>query len=64
MDDFEQDWADVTGGNYTMDEIAAGDDILPAYEYNPETDDWAAWDTAANDSSKKTIQSWLKRGVV
>ena len=25
MDDFEQDWADVTSGNYTFDEIAAGD---------------------------------------
>lgn len=23
--EFEQDWADVTGGNYTFDEIAAGD---------------------------------------
>ena len=25
MDDFEQDWADVMGGGYTFDEIAAGD---------------------------------------
>ena len=40
MDDFEQDWADVTSGNYTMDEIAAGDDIQPAYQYDPSTDDW------------------------
>lgn len=26
MDDFEQDWADVTSGNYTFDELGAGDD--------------------------------------
>lgn len=28
MDDFEQDWADVTGGNYTFNEIAAGDPVI------------------------------------
>lgn len=27
MDDFEQDWADVTGGNYTFDEIANNVDL-------------------------------------
>lgn len=62
MDDFEQDWADVTGGNYTMDEIAAGDDILPAYEYNPETDDWAAWDTAANNYLKENYPELAEAG--
>lgn len=62
MDDFEQDWADVNAGNYTMDEIAAGDDILPAYEYNPETDDWAAWDTAANNYLKENYPELAEAG--
>jgi hypothetical protein len=30
-DDFEQDWADVTSGRYTIDEIAAGDDVRDLY---------------------------------
>ena len=30
-DTFEQDWADVTGGNYTLDEIAAGNDVQDLY---------------------------------
>ena len=41
MDDFEQDWADVTGGNYTMDEIAAGDDITGS--------DWDYWSAIGID---------------
>ena len=28
---FEQDWADVTGGKYTIDEIAAGNDVQDLY---------------------------------
>jgi hypothetical protein len=30
-DEFEQDWADVTGGRYTLDEIASGDDVQDLY---------------------------------
>ena len=28
---FEQDWADVTGGKYTIDEVAAGNDVQDLY---------------------------------
>lgn len=32
LDDFEQDWLAVTGGNYTMDEIASNADVRDLYE--------------------------------
>jgi hypothetical protein len=51
MDDFEQDWADVTGGNYTMDEIAAGDDITGGY--TTEDYDWTQFDTATENYLKE-----------
>jgi hypothetical protein len=51
MDDFEQDWADVTGGNYTMDEIAAGDDITGGYTTSDY--DWTEFDTATENYLKE-----------
>jgi hypothetical protein len=48
MDDFEQDWADVTGGDYTMDEIAAGDDITSYDGFNGYDDSWF-WDSIGID---------------
>ena len=51
MDDFEQDWADVTGGNYTMDEIAAGDDIQTGYTTSDY--DWTEFDTATENYLKE-----------
>lgn len=51
MDDFEQDWEDVTGGNYTMDEIAAGDDIQTGYTTSDY--DWTEFDTATENYLKE-----------
>jgi hypothetical protein len=50
MDDFEQDWADVFGGNYTMDEIANNVDLsglsgggfdVPSFNLDDFEQDWA-----------------------
>ena len=51
MDDFEQDWADVNAGNYTMDEIAAGDDIQTGYTTSDY--DWTEFDTATENYLKE-----------
>jgi hypothetical protein len=58
MDDFEQDWADVTGGNYTMDEIAAGDDITGGY--TTEDYDWTQFDTATENYLKENYPELAK----
>ena len=58
MDDFEQDWADVTGGNYTMDEIAAGDDIQTGYTTSDY--DWTEFDTATENYLKENYPELAK----
>ena len=58
MDDFEQDWADVTGGNYTMDEIAAGDDIQSSFTTSDY--DWTEFDTATENYLKENYPELAK----
>lgn len=51
MDDFEQDWADVLAGNYTIDEVTLGQDI---------TGDAGLLDWVASNSSSGFVDGVIK----